>query len=168
MDKERLLEYIREHFTVSGEAARLINNNMWRFAMEQTFDVCAGTPGAESLYYSDSDQEHKCVGHLRCDFGRDGDEFWTTFFPHNGIPNDGGAFRRELNALVSAFRKKLLRSRNHMRSYIQQHHALPLESGAVSVYGYQVTTDQYEYYIRCTPQPGYYDAYIYIYLREGR
>ena len=26
MDKERLLEYIRAHFTVSGEAARLIVN----------------------------------------------------------------------------------------------------------------------------------------------
>ena len=136
--------------------------------MKQTFDICAGTHGTESLYYSDNDQESRCLGHLRCDFSRDGDEFWTTFFPHDSIPNDGGAFRDELNALVNTLRNNLLRSRSHMRRYIQQHPSLLLVSGAVSVYGYQVTTEQYEYCIRCTPQPGYYDAYVYIYLREGR
>lgn len=136
--------------------------------MKQTFDICAGMPGTESQYYSDSDQEHRCLGHLRCDFGRDGDEFWTTFFPHDGVPNDGGAFREELNSLVTTLRKNLLRSRNHMRRYIQRHPTLQLESGAVSIFGYQVTTEQSEYCIRCTPQPGYYDAYIYIYLRERR
>ena len=136
--------------------------------MKKTFDVYTGMPGTESMYYSDSDQEHWCLGHLRCDFGREGDEFWTTYFPHDGIPNDVDAFREELNSLVNVLRKNLLKSRNHMRRYIQQHPALLLESGAVSIYGYQVTTEQFEYYIRCTPQPGYYDAYIYIFLREGR
>ena len=34
MDKERLLEYIRDHFTISGEASRLIFNIVWFVACQ--------------------------------------------------------------------------------------------------------------------------------------
>lgn len=34
MDKERLLQYIQEHFTVSGEASRLIFNIAWFVAYQ--------------------------------------------------------------------------------------------------------------------------------------
>ena len=42
-----------------------------------------------------------------------------------------------------------------------------LESGVITSRGYMVTTEQYEYYIRCQPQPGDYNFYIYAYVREG-
>lgn len=34
MDKERLLQYIQDHFTVSGEASRLIFNIVWFVACQ--------------------------------------------------------------------------------------------------------------------------------------
>ena len=46
-----------------------------------------------------------------------------------------------------------------MRKYIQQHPPLILEAGAIMSYGYQVTTEKYDYCIRCTPHPGVYDFY---------
>ena len=42
-----------------------------------------------------------------------------------------------------------------------------LESGIFMARGYIVVTEQYEYYIRCSPQPGEYNFYIYAYAREG-
>ena len=53
-----------------------------------------------------------------------------------------------------------------MRKYIQQHLLLILEAGAIMPYGYQVTTEKYDYCIRCTPYSGVYDFYIYMYAKE--
>ena len=134
--------------------------------MKQDFDVRAGEAGTKEMYYSGKDDEGRCVGHLRGDFGKSGNEFWPGFFPHEGMDRNDGSYKGELNALVKTLRKNLLKSRKHMRQYIRQHPPLIIESGAIMSYGYQVTTEKYDYYIRCTPYPGVYDFYIYMYIRE--
>ena len=133
--------------------------------MKQDFDVRAGDTGSMDMYYSGNDQDYHCVGHIRGDFGKSGDEYWATFWKHEGINVAGEGCKEELIALVKALRKNLLKNRESMRKYIQQHPPLILKAGAIMSYGYQVTTEKYDYCIRCTPCPGVYDFYIYMYVR---
>ena len=134
---------------------------------DKRFSVAPGLEGSKGYYYSNSDREHRCIGHIRGDLGKSGDEYWATFWEHEGINIAGEGYKEELTALVNTLRKNLLKSRKHMRQYIQQHPPLILESGEIMSYGYQVTTEKYDYYIRCTPYPGLYDLYIYMYVREA-
>ena len=53
--------------------------------MKQDFDVRAGDVSSMELYYSGSNQENRCIGHIRGDFGKSGDEYWATFWEHEGI-----------------------------------------------------------------------------------
>ena len=100
--------------------------------MKQDFDVRAGGAGSTELYYSGSDHENRCVGHLRGDFGKSGDEYLATFWEHEGINVAGKGCKEELNALVNTLRKNLLKSRKAMRKYIQQHYSLFSQSTTVS------------------------------------
>lgn len=134
--------------------------------MKQDFDVRAGDESSMDKYYSGNDQDYRCVGHIRGDFGKSGDEYWTTFWEHEGINTAGEGCKEELTALVNMLRKNLLKSRKAMRKYLQQYPPLILEAGAIMSYGYQVMTERYDYYIRCSPYPGAYDFYIYMYARE--
>lgn len=133
--------------------------------MKQDFDVRAGDAGSKDMYYSGNDQDYRCVGHIRGDFGKSGDEYWASYWEHEGINVAGEGCKEELTALVKALRKNLLKSRKAMRKYIQPHPPLILEAGAIMSFGYQVTTEKYDYYIRCAPSPGVYDFYIYMYVR---
>lgn len=133
---------------------------------DKMFSVVPGSEGSKGYYYSDSDREPCCIGHIRGDFGKSGDEYWASFWEHEGINAAGGGCKAELTALVNALRKNLLKSRKYMKQYIRQFPPLLLESGEIMSYGYQVTTEKHDYYIRCTPYPGVYDFYIYMYIRE--
>ena len=77
---------------------------------------------------------------IRGDFGKSGDEYWATFWEHEGINVAGEGCKEELTALVNTLRKNLLKSRKAMRKYIQQHLLLILEASAIMSYGYQVKT----------------------------
>lgn len=127
--------------------------------MKQDFDVRSGDADSKELYYSGSNHENRCVGHIRGDFGKSGDEYWASFWEHEGINAAGEDCKDEQTALVNTLRNNLLKSRKAMRKYIQQHPPLILESGEIMSYGYQVSTEKYDYYIRCTPYPGVYDFY---------
>ena len=131
------------------------------------FVVLAGTQGTGKLYYSSSDAENRCIGHLRGDFGSGGTEFWTGWFPHAAADRNDKPFQDEFSSLVKTLRRGVLKNRIYMQKYLREHDSLMLESGIITSRGYMVTTEQYEYYIRCQPQPGDYNFYIYAYVREG-
>lgn len=120
--------------------------------------------GDEALFYSGSESENRCIGHMRIDLGG-GDEFWSSWQPHAADDCNDEIFKRELDGLAGQLRKNLFKSRAHMYKYIAEHPALLLEDGSLRYYGYSVRTDRYEYYIRCTPERGNY-SYIYCYLRK--
>ena len=130
------------------------------------FEVLAGTQGTGEFYYSNSDAEDRCIGHLRGDFGG-GTEFWTGWFPHAAADRNDKPFQDEFSSLVQTLRRSVLKNRVYMQKYLREHDSLMLESGIITSRGYTVTTEQYEYYIRCQPQPGDYNFYIYAYVREG-
>lgn len=124
------------------------------------------SPSADaSLFYSGSSAEARCIGHLRIDFGC-GREFWTSWYPHAAHAHNGAAFKAELNDLMNTLRQTLFRDRAHMYSHIAEHPAPPLEPGR-RAHGYIVRTERYEYFIRCMPEPGDYNAYVYCYLKES-
>lgn len=131
------------------------------------FEVLTGTQDTVHLYYSDSNAEARCIGHLRGDFGHGGTEFWTNWFPHAAAKYNDKTFQDEFSSLVQTLRRNVLKNRVFMQKYLREHDSLMLESGVITSRGYMVATEQYEYYIRCQPQLGDYNFYIYAYVREG-
>ena len=72
--------------------------------MKQDFDIRAGDESSMDMYYSGNDQDYHCVGHIRGDFGKSGDEYWATFWEHEGINVAGEGCKEELTALVNTLR----------------------------------------------------------------
>ena len=62
------------------------------------------------LLYSDTGEtkELGCIGHLRGDFGHDGKEFWTTWFPHENHEKNDEVFERYSTGLsICAVKKEI-------------------------------------------------------------
>ena len=66
-----------------------------------------GAEGSMDMYYSGNDQDYRCVGHIRGDFGKSGDEYWATFWEHEGINVAGEGCKGHfiLNGCRAASRK---------------------------------------------------------------
>lgn len=121
--------------------------------------------GDKNLYYSNNRREHECIGHLRGDLGSSGQEFWTTWFPHEAHARNTPAFKADFQHLMDKLRQSVLANMSSMRKLIREcpH---PLEDqGYNSPHGYLVSTDSYDYYVRCIPVRGDYNFYIYCYVR---
>ena len=127
------------------------------------FELRSAAPTEVDLFYSDmsgnEDVRLGTVGHLRGDFGS-GAEFWTTWWPHNDDKLNTPEFKIELDAVVKELKNDLLSNLDGMQKYCTEH-----ADGAINdrVYCYITESDNYRYYIRCTPEPGEYHAYIYVY-----
>lgn len=118
------------------------------------------------LFYSRSSREHECIGHLRGDFGRDGTEFWTNWFPHEAAMHNTPEFREEFQLFMNSLRASLLKNRSSMRSYLRENPNIIEQTGSIEQHGYFTQTERHEYYVRCNPAIGEYNFYIYCYLRK--
>ena len=132
------------------------------------FTLIPGIQGTNNLYYSESDAEERCIGHLRGDFG-DGMEFWTQWFPHAAADHNDKQFQDEFSSLVKTLRRDVLKNRYSMHKFFREHDGLLLDDLSVdtSPRGYMVMTENYDYYIRCQAQKGDYNFYIYAYTHDG-
>ena len=131
---------------------------------KSSYDILPG--GKVGLFFSTDMGEARCVGHLRGDFGS-GEEFWTSWWPHNDDRFNTQDFKDDFYPLVNALRRNLLKSRAAMYKYIADHPSAVLEDSTPRSYGYRVHTEKYSYYIRCMPERGDYNVYVFCYLREG-
>lgn len=117
------------------------------------------------LYSASGEEDRKrgCVGHLRGDFGRDGDEFWTSWFDHQPALNTDG-FRNELQDVVNSLRRDdgLLKSFAGMSRNCRD--GLFVDDS----YGFKAETKGYQYFLRCTPRRGDYNFYLYAYDRNAQ
>ena len=115
------------------------------------------------------DQERGCIGHLRGDFGRDGREFWTSWWEHLSELKTQ-EFRNEFDEFVITLRKdSMLRDRNSMAEFCARYPEARIPGAWHSdVFGFQVNTNRHRYYIRCFPHAGDYNFYIYCYLQADR
>lgn len=121
----------------------------------------------DSLFFrmdGEAAERHGAIGHLRGDFDT-GNLFYTTWFD-NQRHLKSEAFKAEFDKVVNFLRKNpenpVLRSRADMRKYCYAH---PDQHVSGSYHdtnaGFKIQTADYSYYVRCTPQEGDYDLYIF-------
>ena len=114
------------------------------------------------------DQHLGTVGHLRIDFGSSGQEFWSSWWAHNGNQLNTAEFKSDLQQVVDELRRNgPLKDLKAMQEYCADHGgAIANESES---YGFIVEKENYQYCLRCTPLPGHYQGYLYCYdLRQQR
>ncbi|MCQ1530081.1 hypothetical protein [Lutispora saccharofermentans] len=120
------------------------------------------------LLYSDSNTKSQdaWIGRLRGDFGRNGGEFWHTWFSHVEELQTQ-QFNDILQEVVDLLRKDgLLKNIAAMRAYCLQHPESKINEDNCPSYGFIAETAEYQFYIRCFPYPGDYHFNIYAYSRS--
>lgn len=125
-----------------------------------------------AYFYSGSAEENAqrgCIGHLRGDFGRSGEEFWVTWFTRSSSYQTP-AFEAELGKVMQAIGDQgVLKGRQEMLRYCSQHPEARLPGGwSKDVYGFWMQTEENRYYLRCYPFAGDYNFYLYCYARPER
>lgn len=137
---------------------------------EPEMNIRAVTPDEEKYLYSQSyslDSYCGCVGHLRGDFDSDGKGFFTSWTDHRGdLKTD--EFKQEFDEVVNQLRENdgLLSSRTDMKTYCSQKEDALIGDYSENKYGFRTDTDNYAYLIRCFPQAGDYNFYIYCYKKD--
>jgi len=127
----------------------------------------------DSAYFfsgsADEDMERGCIGHLRGDFGRSGEEFWMIWFTRRS-PLQTPVFEAELGKVMQAIGDQgVLRSRSQMLRFCSQHPEARIQGGwSTDVYGFCTQTPEHRYYLRCFPFAGDYNFYLYCYARPER
>lgn len=130
------------------------------------FDLRPASSDEVGLFYSQdaNDIELGTVGHLRADFGSNGREFWSTWWPHNKDTLNTLEFKAELQELVYELRKSgPLKNLSEMSVYCSEYEEGRLGDVSRGSYGYVAESEHYRYCLRCTPIQGDYNAYLYIY-----
>lgn len=127
---------------------------------------------AEQMYCFSSGQQISMqtglIGHLRADFGSNGNGFFSTFFDfRDSLKSDD--FKAEFDDVIDALRENpeyggILKSRSTMNSYCYKHPESVIE--ADRQYGFRADTDHYSYMIRVNPHKGEYNLYCYCYVRQ--
>ena len=128
------------------------------------------TPEEQTYSYSQNPDEMQsigCIGHLRGDMDTDGKGFFTSWDDHTPeIKTD--EFKAELAEFINALRFDdqyggILKNRDSLRAYCNAHPDSRFED---QEYGFRAESEKYTYFLRCSPQKGLYNFYVYAYDRE--
>ena len=107
-----------------------------------------------------------CIGYLRGDFGKTGQEFFTSWFPiSNTLKTE--FFCKELDKTVNYLRSikcGLLADRAHMRGFCAAFPEDEFERGPRCCF--RIDTEAHTFILSCTPNCGDYNFYIYCYVRK--
>lgn len=125
----------------------------------------------KDFFYTSTQAEPFCLGHIRIDFGSDGDEYWAKFFEHTHYNQ---LFRPELLSEINSELRRLydLGMTRHLQGMMAYCSSSPeavigtLYDGWTKEYGFHTVTDHLSFYIRCRPIRGDYQAYVYIYTKN--
>ena len=124
------------------------------------------------LFYSsrnpERDKETGCIGHLRADFGQEGNNFWSSWVDH--CPDlKTKAFKGEFDRLINKLRDNgILKDLYTMSVYCYDHHPeAKLNDGRDNSYGFRIKTDNHIYYLRCCTRINNYNLYCYAYERNS-
>ena len=129
--------------------------------------ITSMTPADRLYAYNQSSQlegQTGCIGHLRGDFGA-GKEFYTSWFDHRREYKTD-EFKAELDEVVNTLREKngLLCTRDSMTRFCYQRPEAEFEGNYCAEYGFKVQTPQHTYMLRCNPNYGDYNFYLYAYV----
>ena len=128
--------------------------------------ITSMTPADRLYAYNQSSQlegQTGCIGHLRGDFGS-GQEFYTSWFDHRSEYKTD-EFKAEFDEVVNTLREKdgLFFSRGSMTRFCYQNPEAEFEGNYCAEYGFKVQTPQHTYMLRCNPNYGDYNFYLYAY-----
>lgn len=133
-------------------------------------DIARMKPEERMYAYNQSQQimgQTGCIGHLRGDFGKGGSDFYTTWEDH---VRDYRAeeFSDEFDKVVNALRAEggcgLFVSRDSMERFCHNHSEAGFEGNYCTEYGFKLKTMQHIYLLRCNPNQGDYNFYLYVYV----
>ena len=129
--------------------------------------ITSMTPADRLYAYNQSSQlegQTGCIGHLRGDFGG-GQEFFSSWFDHRREYKTD-EFKAELDEVVNTLREKdgLLCTRDSMTRFCYQNPEAEFEGNYCAEYGFKVQTPQHTYMLRCNPNYGDYNFYLYAYV----
>lgn len=124
-----------------------------------------------ALFYSipEETEEYGCIGHLRGDFGRDGDEFHTTWFEHKCDELNDERFRDTFDIVINELRTEdgPLFNQRKMFEYCRYENDCKLPGGMYNTWGFRIFTQSNVLYLRCMPGAvGDYQFYCYAFDTE--
>ena len=111
------------------------------------------------------------IGHLRGDFGTDGNEFHTTWWPHQNDALNTHEFKSDIDRVVNWLREGFapLKDRSTMRRFCElRGRVFNAEEAIWPPCGFSIHTKNYQYMLRCIPRKGDYNFYLYCYDKEAR
>ena len=127
------------------------------------FEMRPASPDEVGLFYAlppEKDEELGTVGHVRMDFGRDGDGFWHSWWPRGSEGLNTPEFKDELSQVVGQLRRGVLKDFSTMLRWCHLHGGEIAGGVCTQSYGYVVETERYRYCLRCNPVRGDYQAYL--------
>ncbi len=108
------------------------------------------------------------IGYLRGDFGKHGNEFYTSWFGRS-TQWETDAFKSELDEIITALRSDeygLLKDSAHMNHYDHAHNDSMFEGNYCTEFGFRVDTEKHAFLLRCNPTRGDYNFTCHCYIRQ--
>jgi len=166
--QERKDEYLNINGSLNflGES-RTLEEFMKDTAQSNNFEPKAVSDETVLFYRNDGkESEIGCIGYLRGDFGRHGDEFHTTWFDQCAELKTQ-AFKDERNTVIDRlYEGGMLKGRSALSQYCRAHSEAQLDTDRGEAYGFKIETKDHSYYIRGVIMQGDYDFYCMCYDRE--
>ena len=127
------------------------------------FEMRPASPDEAGLFYTlppEQDEELGAIGHVRIDFGRDGDGFWHTWWPRGPEGLNTPEFQEELGQVVGQLRRGVLKDFSSMLRLCHISGGEISGGSCCQNYGFVLETERYRYCLRCNPVRGDYHAYL--------
>ena len=171
-----LLDFDYAQFYFTDEAFNTLAKFMEAHPAENKdlIEIAAAKESEYALMFSQSEKEdhaNGCIGHLRGDFGTDGNEFHTTWWSHQNDVLNTHEFKSDIDRVVNWLREGFapLKDRTTMRRFCElRGRVLNAEEAILPPCGFSVHTKNYQYMLRCIPRKGDYNFYLYCYDKEAR
>jgi len=109
-----------------------------------------------------------CIGHLRGDFDRSGNGFFTSWNDHRKEYKTE-EFKKELDDVINALRSEeygLLQNRSGMWKFAGEYPESSFEGNYCTEYGFRADSGNHSFLIRCNPTLGDYNFYCYCYVTK--
>lgn len=134
--------------------------------MPETYRLRPCSPEEADLFYSGSPREDAYLGHIRGAFGDNGTISNAAWFNRRHETDE--AFSEDASSILAHLKLDLLKDRASMARYMDSHPTVVLEPYPMRSLGYAISTERFDFFVRCCANRGEYNFYIFCYRREDR
>lgn len=110
--------------------------------------------------------EYGCIGHLRGDFGGSGKEYYSTWFDHTCKHLNDAKCKAIGNTIIRTLNSdgNVMSSRSDMYNFCHPREDCKIDGIYENMtWGFRIFTEDYAFYLKCTPVCGDYNFYLYVY-----